>query len=160
MDVCSKKKIDMPTSAISRRGPRHQQKWDALFMFPSGAKTRGETGRSLYIFRTQTTQERSILTLFLPSFVFSLSLSLSLSLPLPNYAPPLVAIPQVVVPVRVIQDINAETDVGVDRRVSFSPFSWTDNLSQWCFLDPLSTHDVLGERRRLIRSRLINHAIN
>lgn len=51
---------------------------------------------------------------------FSLFLPCALFFPLPDCAPPLVTAPQVVGLVRVIQGISAETDVGVDRRVSFS----------------------------------------
>lgn len=49
-----------------------------------------------------------------------LSFVYSFSLPLADYAFPLVATPQVVGLIRVIQGISAETDVGIDRCVSFS----------------------------------------
>lgn len=78
------------------------------------------------------------------SLSFSLFFCVALSLPLPDCAPPLMAIPQVVGLVRVIQDISAETDVGVDRRVSFSHPSRRPTICH-SFPGPLSTHDVFSE---------------
>ena len=159
MDVYSKKKLTCPHPR-SHAEVRDTNRSEMHYLCFRRARKPAERQVGRYISSERRRHKSGPFSLSFYPLLCSLSLSLSLSLPLPNYAPPLMAIPQVVVPVRVIQDINAETDVGVDRRVSFSPFSWTDNLSQWCFLDSLSTHDVLGERRRLIRSRLINHAIN
>lgn len=103
---------------------RHSRSWhrwkrNALFMFSPVAKIRGgQVGRDIssgYICRRYKNDPFS-----------SRFLSRTLPLPLPDHASPLVAVPQVVCLVRVIQGISAETDVGVDRRVSFSHPSTLD----------------------------------
>lgn len=109
-----------------------------------------ETGRSIYLRDVNVVDARAA-----HSLAFSLSFML---LSLSRFR---IALPQVVGPVRVIQGISAETDVGVDRRVSFSHPSRGPTICHGgAPPDPFPPPNVFGERRQPIRSRLINHAIN
>lgn len=109
-----------------------------------------ETGRSIYLRDVSVDDARA---------AHSLALSLSfMSLSLSRFR---IALPQAVGPARVIQGISAETDVGVDRRVSFShPSRGPTICHSGATPDPFPPPNVFGERRQPMRSRLINHAIN
>lgn len=109
-----------------------------------------ETGRSIYLRDVSVDDARA-----------AHSLALSLSFMLLSLSRFRIALPQVVGPVRVIQGISAETDVGVDRRVPFShPSRGPTICHSGAPPDPFPPPNVFGERRQPMRSRLINHAIN